>query len=56
MRCGGRGTNAFPKLLIIQMDEMMENMGEGKDLAQTSEHRDGMKWIQFGKCFYMKRY
>lgn len=36
------------------MDEM-ENMGEGKDLAQMSEHGDSRKWIQFAKCFYMKR-
>lgn len=36
------------------MDEM-ENMGEGEDLVQMSEHRDGRKWIQFVKCFYTKR-
>lgn len=52
MRYRGRGANAFPKLLIIQMVEM-ENMGEGKDLAQMSVHRDGKKWIRFAKCFYM---
>lgn len=32
----------------------MENMGEGKGLAQMNVHRDGKKWIQFTKCFYMK--
>lgn len=31
-----------------------ENMGEGKGLAQMNVHRDGKKWIQFAKCFYMK--
>lgn len=36
------------------MDEL-ENMGEGKDLAQTSEHTDGRKWIWFVKCSYMKK-
>lgn len=44
MRYRGRGANAFPKLLIIQMAEM-ENMSEGKDLAQMTVHRDGKKWI-----------
>lgn len=34
----------------------MENMGEGKALAQMNVHRDGKKWIQFAKCFYMGRW
>lgn len=54
MRYRGRGANVLAKLFIIQMDEM-ENMGEGKDLAQTSEHRNSRKRIQFAKCFYRKR-
>lgn len=32
----------------------MENMGEGKDLAQMNVHRDGRKWIQFAKCLYVE--
>lgn len=32
----------------------MENVDEGKDLAQMNVHRDGKKQIQFAKCFYMK--